>query len=91
MATKCERCKGAMRMLYPGNDPENGPARLYCETNETCRAFADEAEAHAEMAERDRVGRELIERLTLAVKTLHEKSILRPLLADAARWIEEAM
>jgi hypothetical protein len=31
-AETCRWCAGKMRMQYPGNDPENGPAELSCVT-----------------------------------------------------------
>lgn len=30
MAGPCQACQAPTKMLYPGLDPENGPARPYC-------------------------------------------------------------
>jgi len=87
---KCERCGGNMRMMYPGNDPENGPATMYCKTNADCRAIADEKQAHAEWDERNRIGQELVSRLNLARDTV-KSDVLAKLMADASRWIQEAV
>lgn len=33
MFAVCPICGGVTRMRYPGNDPENGPARMACWNN----------------------------------------------------------
>lgn len=37
MSNACPICKEPTRLKYPGNDPENGPARPYCKNgHSTC-------------------------------------------------------
>jgi len=41
--SECQWCGSRMRMQYPGNDPENGPAEMSCSTG--C-PFPSEIEEH---------------------------------------------